>query len=182
MANRLNDPLLLFGKGLALFLQGVCALAAVVVLLLIPAVLLASQDMLPASLGLNDLPIIEASTISVFSIVVMLAMIVASLFLFFGKMRALIKTVGEGDPFTPENAQRLNMMAWLLLAVQVLAVPIALLRQYLANSVSEGTTGGNDIDVSIYDMEGLLLVIVVFILARIFRHGAAMRNDLQGTV
>jgi Fe-S cluster assembly ATPase SufC len=32
------------------------------------------------------------------------------------------------------------------------------------------------------DMTGILLVIILFILARVFRHGAAMREDLEGTV
>ena len=79
----------------------------------------------------------------------------------------------------PENARRLNAMAWLLLAVQVLAVPVGLLRAGLANLV---TDGDNRIDFSIYDLEGLLLVIVLLILARIFRIGTAMRTDLEGTV
>ena len=29
---------------------------------------------------------------------------------------------------------------------------------------------------------GILLVLILFILARVFRHGAAMREDLEGTV
>jgi len=32
------------------------------------------------------------------------------------------------------------------------------------------------------DMTGVLLVLILFILARVFRHGAAMRADLEGTV
>ena len=32
------------------------------------------------------------------------------------------------------------------------------------------------------DLSGIVLVVVLFILARVFRHGAAMRADLEGTV
>ncbi|WP_374406762.1 DUF2975 domain-containing protein [Pelagerythrobacter sp.] len=182
MTDRPNDALLRFGKAFALILQGVCALAGGVALLLIPIVPLASQDMLPEFLDLNDLPIIEASPLSVFSIALMLAMILAALFYFFGKMRALIKSVGEGDPFIPENARRLNAMAWLLLGVQVLTVLVGGLRLYLVNLVDDAANGRASIDVSFYDLDGMLMVIILFILARVFRHGAAMRDDLEGTV
>ena len=33
-----------------------------------------------------------------------------------------------------------------------------------------------------FTLTGLLLAIVLFILARIFRHGVEMREDLEGTV
>ena len=32
------------------------------------------------------------------------------------------------------------------------------------------------------DIEGILLALILFILARVFRHGARMRDDLEGTV
>lgn len=182
MTDRSNDVLLRFGKLLALALQGVSALAIIVTLLLILTVALASRDMLPESLDLNDLPIIVASPLSVFGIVVMLAMIVAALFAFFGKMRAIIGSVGEGDPFAPENARSLNAMAWLLLGVQVLTVLIGGLRYHVAKLVDQAGPGATHFDVSFYDLKGVVMVIVLFILARVFKHGAAMREDLGGTV
>ena len=33
-----------------------------------------------------------------------------------------------------------------------------------------------------FDGGGILLILILFILARVFRHGAAMREDLEGTV
>lgn len=33
-----------------------------------------------------------------------------------------------------------------------------------------------------FDLGGIILAITLFILARVFRQGAAMRNDLEGTV
>ena len=182
MSNRLNDPLLLFGKGFTFFFQGLFALIGVAAGLLIPVAILASQDMLPGSLGLNDGELIEASAISVLSIAVLLLAIAAAMILFFGKMRAIIRTVGEGDPFIPENAQRLNTMAWLLLGAQVFAVCVGALRFYLANAVADATTGQETLDLSISDFSGLIMAAILFILARVFRHGAAMREDLEGTV
>jgi hypothetical protein len=176
-----KDPLLLFGNVLALILQGVCALAGGLFFLLIPIVILLSQDMLTGFVDANDIPmIIEKSPLSVVGIALLIAVSLAALFSFFGKMRAIIRSVGEGDPFNPENARRLNAMAWLLLVHEVVAVLVGGLRVYLANLVDE--QGGNKIDFNLYDLDGILMIITLFILARVFRHGAAMRDDLEGTV
>ena len=32
------------------------------------------------------------------------------------------------------------------------------------------------------DVSGILLVVILFILARVFRHGTTMREELEGTV
>jgi hypothetical protein len=32
------------------------------------------------------------------------------------------------------------------------------------------------------DFGGIILVLTLFVLARVFKHGAAMREDLEGTV
>ncbi|MEO1709596.1 MAG: DUF2975 domain-containing protein [Pseudomonadota bacterium] len=107
--------------------------------------------------------------------------IIAAAFVFFGKLRAIISSVGDGDPFAPENADRLNLMAWLLLGIQALMIPamaLGLVFTKWADKVE-------DADISIeagLDIEGILMVIVLFILARVFKHGAAMREDLEGTV
>lgn len=177
-----KDPLLLFGKLLARLLRWASALAGGIVLLLIPIVLLISQDMLPGFSRANGSDIIEASPLSVVAISAMLALILAALFHFFGKLRAIIVSAGEGDPFTPENAKRLNAMAWLFLGVKILAVLVGGLRLYLANLVDKDANGGDSLDFSLYDLDAIVIVIVLFILARIFRHGAAMREDLKGTV
>ncbi len=138
--------------------------------------------MLPGFGGANDSDTIEASPLSVVAICATMALILAALFHFFGKLRAVIVSVGEGDPFTPENARRLNAMAWLFLGVKALAVLVGGLRLYLANLMDIDANGGNSLDFSLYDLDAIVIVIVLFILARIFRHGAAMREDLKGTV
>lgn len=174
--------LLHFGQMFAKLLQWGSALAGGIVLLLIPVVILLSQDMLPGIGDGSKSATVEASPLTVVAIFALLVMILAALFHFFGKLRALIVSAGEGDPFTPENAQRLNAMAWLFLGVNVLALLVGALRYRLANLVDEGADGGGYLDVSLYDLDAVLIVIVLFTLARIFRHGTAMREDLRGTV
>lgn len=107
--------------------------------------------------------------------------IIAAAFAFFGKLRAIIASVGEGDPFAPENADRLNLMAWLLLGIQLLMIPAMGIGLLFAKWADEVKNAEVTIDAGL-DIEGILMVIVLFILARVFKHGAAMRADLEGTV
>jgi hypothetical protein len=97
---------------------------------------------------------------------------------FVDRLARIIGTVGEGDPFTLANAGRLTRMAWLAVVVQVLAIPETLLSTYLASNVHAKVFEIN----SQISFTGLGLALVLFILARVFRHGAAMREDLEGTV
>ncbi|TYC89355.1 DUF2975 domain-containing protein [Novosphingobium sp. BW1] len=111
-------------------------------------------------------------------IVVLLAMITAMLWL----LKRIIDTVGEGDPFVPINATRMTIMAWLSLAVQIVALPLAGLATWIHN-----VTEMDDMETAInfdsgFDGNGILLMLVLFILARVFRKGAEMREELEGTV
>lgn len=174
-----NDTLLRLGEKLVLFLQGVCALAIGVLALLFFFGVLVNFDLLPGIADRSDFDLLEATPLAYLMLPILLATAVATLFLVFGKMRAIIRSAHEGDPFIAENAQRLIAMAWLLLAHWVLGALIGVVRVYSAN-VATGTE--NSVDFSIYDLQGLLLVLVLFILARVFRQGAAMREELEGTV
>jgi len=182
MSERPEDALLLLGKMIARLLQWVCGLAGGVVLLLIPIAALVSQRMMPGLSSANRSDTIEASPLSVIAIAVLLALIFAALSLFFGKLRAIIASVSEGDPFTPENATCLNSMAWLFLGVKVSTMLVAGLRLHLTSLMDKGASSGNVLGFGLYDLDAILIVIVLFILARVFRHGAAMREDLKGTV
>ena len=87
----------------------------------------------------------------------------------------IIASVGEGDPFTPVNANRLERIGWLLLGTQLLAL--------IGMSISAVEALAEEWNFAEqFSFEGLLAVILMFILARIFRHGTQMRDDLEGTV
>lgn len=182
MTTRRTDPLLLAGKVIAIMLQGAMAFGGLV-LILVAGVLAFGHDAIQAELHADKdyagvmlplFPMIGAMLIGL--------AILAALFVFFGRLRAIIDTVGDGDPFVPANAERLNLMAWLLLGVQALvvaAIPLALKMTDFARQF------GDDVDIHIdsgVDLSGILMVILLFILARVFRIGAALRDDLEGTV
>ena len=181
MHDKPNDLLLLAGKVLTVLAQAVMVIGGIALVIAIPAIAFFSGEInaeIAAEMGAEAgpfpvLPVIGAMMIGL--------AILALIFVFFGKLRAIISTVGEGDPFVPENAERLSMMAWLLLGTQLLIIPATGLGLILAKWADEVEHADITIDAGL-DIEGILMVIVLFILARVFKHGAAMREDLEGTV
>lgn len=182
MTERSRDALLPLGGMLAKLLQWTCAFAGGAVLLLVPVVLLASQGMMPGFGDPSRSDTIAASPLLVIAIFVALALILAALFRFFGKLNALIVSVGQGDPFTPDNARRLNAMAWLFLAVKILTVLVVGLRHRLAALMNNGESGDSVLGFDLYDLDAIVIVTILFILARVFHRGAIMREELAGTV
>jgi hypothetical protein len=177
-----NDLLLLAGKVIAILLQGAMAIGVAALAIALPAVILFGANVtegFEAGSGI-DLAAIPVGTTA--GLLAILLLILAGLFVFFGKLRAIIDTVGAGDPFAPVNAERLSHMAWIQLGVQILLWPAAL----LGDGVLDWANGEEAVEFvppgAGLDITGILMILVLFILARVFRHGAAMREDLEGTV
>jgi hypothetical protein len=181
MSEKPNDLLLLAGKIITVFMQVAMAIGAVALAIASGAVLIFQETIRAELIAETGNPDAAFPLFALLGVMLIGMAIVAGLFVFFGRLRQIINTVGEGDPFQPANAERLNQMAWLILGVQLLtlpAIPLALQLAEMADAL-EG------VDVSIndgFDLSGILIVIILFILARVFRHGAAMREDLEGTV
>lgn len=91
-------------------------------------------------------------------------------------LRRVIDSVALGDPFVPENARRLQAMAWLTLAIQAMSIGVASLIGWTVFA-----TGWLRSQFE-FSLGGILLTLVLFILARVFRQGTAMREELEGTV
>jgi len=107
--------------------------------------------------------------------VVFIAML-ALAFRWLRQLRRIIDSVGHGDPFAPENADRLARMGWLTVAIECLSIPGGIVAGYLAHIFRRA-----ELDVGL-SLGGVLMALVLFILARVFREGAAMRDELEGTV
>lgn len=97
-------------------------------------------------------------------------------FYFVRHLYRIVGSVGEGDPFVPVNADRLRAMAWIAVAVHVIAIPISVIGKW-AESLSHKIHWESELPLS-----GLFLALVLFILARVFREGTRMREELEGTV
>lgn len=92
------------------------------------------------------------------------------------RLLAIVQTVREGDPFVAANASRLQAIAWVLLALQIISLVIGA----IAKAVS---TPAHPLHLDAgFSINGWLAVLLTFLLARVFAEGAVMREDLEGTV
>ena len=91
------------------------------------------------------------------------------------RLLAIVKRVRAGDPFVAENANRLQVIAWMLLALNVVSIVIGA----IAFTVS---TKAYPVRMAGFSINGWLAVLLTFVLARVFAEGALMREDLEGTV
>ena len=92
------------------------------------------------------------------------------------RLLAIVKTVRAGDPFVAANAYRLQVIAWVLLALNLLSIVIGA----IARAVS---TPAHPLHINAgFSINGWLAVLLTFLLARVFAEGALMREDLEGTV
>jgi hypothetical protein len=88
----------------------------------------------------------------------------------------IVDTVRAGDPFIRDNARRMQTIAWTLLVMQVLSVLIGIVAARTRSEVQQ-----LDINWS-FSITPWIAVLLLFVLARVFEHGARMRADLEGTV
>ena len=91
-------------------------------------------------------------------------------------LKQLLESVRAGDPFVAANARRLQTVAWVLLALQLLSLVIGA----IARTVS---TPAHPLHLDAgFSTNGWLAVLLTFLLARVFAEGALMREDLAGMV
>jgi hypothetical protein len=176
-----NDALLLVSRALIVLIQAVMAISSVGVAITLGLVAF-THESLNAELRLEYGPEILAMPYwPMLSLLAVALGITVLIFLFFGKLRGIIGTVATGDPFVPENADRLSAMAWLQIGIYALGFAAKGVALLIADWAEQFTDF--DIESSLdIDPPAVLLILVLFILARVFKHGAAMREDLEGTV
>jgi hypothetical protein len=108
--------------------------------------------------------------------------ILALAILIFRAVRQIVDSAVSGDPFVVENADRLARIGWLLLGVygvQFVAgamVGVIIPAQLKDDIKFDGFGGFN------FSPLGILAILLIFVLAQIFRHGSEMRAELEGTV
>lgn len=89
-------------------------------------------------------------------------------------LNAIIATIGA-DPFVLANADRLTRIGWGLLGIQII---------HLVAGGFVGWLQSYGVDTATWtpQLGGWLGVLLAFVLARVFRRGAEMRDDLAMTV
>ncbi len=88
------------------------------------------------------------------------------------RLLAIVDTVRVGDPFILDNARRLEAIAWSVLALECLRLVVA--------AIAAVVWEPGRIDA--FSFAPWLTVLLLFVLAGVFAHGARMRADLEGTV
>lgn len=92
------------------------------------------------------------------------------------RLLAIVGTVRLGDPFVPANAIRLQAIAWVLLALQLLGLGIAGIENMISSPAHQFNLDAG------FSTSGWLAVILTFVLARVFAKGTLLRDDVEGTV
>lgn len=94
----------------------------------------------------------------------------------FTRLLAFVESVGYGDPFIAENAQRLQLIAWAALAAELIQVTIVIIAARVSSLGQPLHINWN------FSVGRSLAILMLFVLARVFDQGARMREDLAGTV
>ena len=92
------------------------------------------------------------------------------------RLVAIVETVRAGHPFVAANASRLQAIAWVLLALQLLSIVIGAIAKAISTPAHPVHLDAG------FSINGWLAVLFTFVLARVFAEGSVMREDLEGTV
>ena len=146
--------------------------AAIVALLLV----MPNEQWIMSSFNLSPSPDADRLVMGLRAVAVIGIIATPLNYLLLTRLLAIVATVRAGDPFVAANAQRLQGIAWVLLALQCLGVVVGAINKGISTPAHPVhlDAGGS--------LSGWLGVLLVFVLARVFAEGARMRDDLAGTV
>ena len=104
-----------------------------------------------------------------------LAVFVTGQVVVFNRLRRVFGTLTLGDPFHPDNVSRLRVIGLALTGLELMGY---ILRMILA-FVFPGrvTSGGGTLNLTAW-----FAILVVFVLAEVFREGARLRRDAELTI
>lgn len=175
-----RDPLLLAAQILLWFFIGAMGFALIFVTLGIPMAVIFQDKILieAAAEGIKAGPELVGAVIGLLAAV---ALFLGFAVYFLVLLLRIVRSVKEGDPFVAANAERLSRMGWIALAGQLAMIPVAGLALWIEEVAGDATEITSDGGVGVSG-EGVLLVLILFILARVFRKGTEMREELEGTV
>ncbi|MEM8918178.1 MAG: DUF2975 domain-containing protein [Pseudomonadota bacterium] len=179
-----NDIVLKSTRGLLIVTKWLMLLGVTVLTFAIPVLLFFASEV---AVEMADTFVTPPGTEVVWMIAgLMLLGIVMMLITLFGinRLRRIIDSVSEGNPFTRINATRLRGMGVAAFAIQIVTFFGSLLASAMVATLGE-VQPGEEFSMHIeggLSISGILLVLLLIILARVFDRGAEMQDELQGTV
>jgi hypothetical protein len=103
------------------------------------------------------------------------ALYIGGVLVIVGRLRRIFSTLTAGDPFHPDNVRRLRTIGVVLAVLEILRYPIMLITVWLAPQVM--ATNGFSLNLTTW-----FAVLVVFVLAEVFREGARLRREAELTI
>ena len=103
-----------------------------------------------------------------------LAAYAAGLVVVFNRLRRVFGTLTQGDPFHPENVGRLRVIGLALIALELLG---SVLHPALNSAFPDRSRVGVSLNLTAW-----FAILVVFVLAEVFREGARLRREAELTV
>ena len=92
------------------------------------------------------------------------------------QLRRILSTLAEGDPFVPENGPRLTRIAIAIALIEIVRTVATFVIAALVD-VGEGSQATININLALWGA-----VIVLFILAQVFREGTRLREEEKMTI
>ncbi len=98
------------------------------------------------------------------------------------QLRLICLTLAQGDPFVPENANRLRTIWIVVAAAEILRLISGFLLSWIStkgSQIGDGETVTMTLDLRIYVW---FLVLAIIILAEVFREGTRLRREQKLTI
>lgn len=102
------------------------------------------------------------------------AIYIAGVLVIVGTLRRIFVTLTAGDPFHPDNVGRLRLIGVMLAALEC--------GRYVVRAVSAWMLPGIDRVEANFSPTAWFSVLVVFVLAEVFREGARLRREAELTI
>ncbi len=100
---------------------------------------------------------------------------IAGILVIVGRLRRIFATLIAGDPFHPDNVRRLRTVGLTLAALELSRYAVAAVSAWaMPHEVEKVTTG--------FSLTTWFAVLVVFVLAEVFREGARLRREAELTI
>jgi hypothetical protein len=108
-------------------------------------------------------------------LVFIVAAYIGVLIVVLNRLRRVFETLIVGDPFRPQNVARLRVVGLALIGLEVLG--------YIVHRVTDMFVPGRAHGFSLsVNLTGWFAILVVFVLAEVFREGARLRQDADLTI
>jgi len=151
-------------------------LVGIPLLLLLAYSFMAEPKFLATLAGLNPGRDLGSLLISARWILFIVVPVMIFAHVIFRKLLDILATVGAGNAFATANAERLRTVAWNLLFIQLCDIGFGIAGEAF------NTAAGERISTWSPGITGWVAVLLVFVLARVFREGARLRAEAELTI